>query len=344
MTNKEIAMKAMQELFVKRNKAALDNYWTDPYVQHNPNMLNGLDGIRGALPYLPEKFIYEPGIVIAENDIVMAHSRVEGWGDVPQIIVDVFRIKDGKIIEHWDVIQPEVIAAESKNGNPMTSFHIAKYNMNSITLPGNKFLATAPPLSIELSFGLDNTVTFVVTNGAGLVPDGHIETLPVQPVEVRKNIFFLGWTENSGATVTHLEDYNRELLYTHITMPDGTFIVIKGTITPLTTASIMINKPEIKATLAGKIIRQTYDDVTRTLSFTSNEEVEINTFSRNTDQQLRTVNASITAVTNDCFLISWQEEDKTSVVQVIDLALGTSIENRTPAKGALITQKGTITW
>jgi len=53
MTNKEIAMKAMQELFVKRNENALDKYWSDPYIQHNASMESGLDGIRKTLPYLP---------------------------------------------------------------------------------------------------------------------------------------------------------------------------------------------------------------------------------------------------------------------------------------------------
>lgn len=93
MTNKEIAMKAMQELFVKRNNNALNQYWKEPYVQHNPNMASGLDGIRSALPYVPDNFSYEPGIVVSEGNIVMAHSRVIGWGPVPQILLDRYSTK-----------------------------------------------------------------------------------------------------------------------------------------------------------------------------------------------------------------------------------------------------------
>ena len=124
MKNKEIAIKAMQELFVKRDHSALERYWAEPYTQHNPNMIDGLDGIRASLPYLPENFIYDTGLLIEEGNIVMAHSRVVGWGPVPQIIVDIFRFENGKIVEHWDVIQEEVTAENSKNGNAMTSTRI----------------------------------------------------------------------------------------------------------------------------------------------------------------------------------------------------------------------------
>lgn len=343
MTNKEIAMKAMQELFVKRNQTAIDQYWTEPYIQHNPNMINGLEGIRTALPYIPENFTYEPGIVIAEGNLVAAHSRVIGWGPVPQIIVDIFRIENGKIIEHWDVIQEEVEASASKNGNPMTSYNISKFNMKSLTLPGNKFLASVHPLAIELSFGLDNTVTFIVTKGAGLVPDGHSETLPVNPIEVRKNIFFLGWTEKSGATVTHLEDYNRETLYTHITMPDGTFMVIPGKLKPLTTPSVLTDVPIINDKLIGKTIKQRFDDLSLTVTFKENNSADIEPgYGSLLGKSPQTVSALVTPISGDSFLVSWQDVNKTTVVQFVDLQKNQILCNVTTKGGALIQKNGVI--
>lgn len=338
-------MKAMQELFVKRNSAAIEQYWTEPYIQHNPNMTNGLEGIKAALPYLPEKFVYQPGIVVAEGNIVVAHSRVEGWGDVPQIIVDIFRLEDGKIIEHWDVIQPEITAGESLNGNPMTSFHVSRYNMNSISLQGNKFIAKVAPLNIELVFGTDNTLTFTVTHGAGLVPDGHTETLVVMPYEIRRNVFFLGWTERSGATVTHLEDYNREILYTHITMPDQSFLVLEGEIKPLTTPSVFSGNIDVDAKLNGKIIEQEYDDFRISVSFIAEGKAELIPQSGTilgADTQI--VDVAVTPVGADCFLLSWQDKSKITVVQILDFATGECLCNITFPNQPLLLRRGRLSY
>jgi predicted SnoaL-like aldol condensation-catalyzing enzyme len=57
--------------------------------------------------------------MIAEGDLVVAHSRVLGWAPTPVVIADIFRIEDGRIAEHWDVVQEEVPAKDSVNGNPM---------------------------------------------------------------------------------------------------------------------------------------------------------------------------------------------------------------------------------
>jgi len=60
-------------------------------------------------------------MVIAEGDLVMVHGRYVGWGPKPLVAVDIFKVKDGKVVEHWDVMQEEVPAAQSANGNSMLS-------------------------------------------------------------------------------------------------------------------------------------------------------------------------------------------------------------------------------
>jgi predicted SnoaL-like aldol condensation-catalyzing enzyme len=56
--------------------------------------------------------------------IQQASRRYLGWGPKPMVAVDIFRIANGKIAEHWDVMQEEVPAAQSANGNSMlTSEH-----------------------------------------------------------------------------------------------------------------------------------------------------------------------------------------------------------------------------
>jgi predicted SnoaL-like aldol condensation-catalyzing enzyme len=64
-------------------------------------------------------FKYEPGMAVAEGDLVMVHGRYTGWGPKPMVAVDIFRIADGRVVEHWDVMQQEVPASETASGNPM---------------------------------------------------------------------------------------------------------------------------------------------------------------------------------------------------------------------------------
>ncbi|GAA4564089.1 nuclear transport factor 2 family protein [Planotetraspora kaengkrachanensis] len=118
MGNKDIVLTAMHELFHQKDLTALDRYWGEPYVQHNPTMPNGLDGLRAIVPNL-DGFSWEPARVVEDGDLVITHSRVHGWAEHPVVIADIFRLENGRIVEHWDVVQAEVPAESSANGNPM---------------------------------------------------------------------------------------------------------------------------------------------------------------------------------------------------------------------------------
>ncbi|RAV29009.1 MULTISPECIES: nuclear transport factor 2 family protein [Sinomicrobium] len=122
MTNKELVLKAMNELFHEKDNTAIERYWHESYQQHNPSMISGHEGLRNLLTVLDADFKWQPGIIVEENDIVITHSLTNGWGPKPVIVVDIFRIEDGKIAEHWDVVQEEVPVSKSANGNAMTSF------------------------------------------------------------------------------------------------------------------------------------------------------------------------------------------------------------------------------
>lgn len=122
MTNKEIVLKAMDEFFHQRDVSALNKYWQESYLQHNPSMINGHEGLKNILGILDKDFKWNPGIIVDQGDIVVTHSLVRGWGPVPVIVADIFRLEDGKIAEHWDVVQEEVPASKSASGNAMTSF------------------------------------------------------------------------------------------------------------------------------------------------------------------------------------------------------------------------------
>jgi predicted SnoaL-like aldol condensation-catalyzing enzyme len=116
--NKEIVLRAMKELFEDGDVSALDRFWKDPYIQHNPTMKGGLAEIRAIVPTL-QGFRWTPARVVAEGDLVMAHSRVLGWAAHPVIIADIFRLEGGRIVEHWDVVQDEVSATSTASGTAM---------------------------------------------------------------------------------------------------------------------------------------------------------------------------------------------------------------------------------
>jgi hypothetical protein len=92
----------------------------------NPSILDGPGPIPGLIASLGKDFSYEPGMALAEGDLVMVHGRYVGWGRKPMIAVDIFRVADGKVAEHWDVMQEEVPAAATASGNPMFSSAAAK--------------------------------------------------------------------------------------------------------------------------------------------------------------------------------------------------------------------------
>ena len=119
MTNKELVKAAMTEIFVNRDLSALDRYWDPSYIQHNPQMPSGLVFFKKMIPSLKPEFRYEPGLVIEDGEFVMIHGRYFGWGDQPMIGADIFRVINGKLVEHWDVIQAEVPAEKTVNGNSM---------------------------------------------------------------------------------------------------------------------------------------------------------------------------------------------------------------------------------
>lgn len=110
--NKALVLDAMTSLFQRRDASAVERLYTLGYIQHNPNIPQGRDALQALVAGLSPEVYYEPGLMIAEEDFVAIHGRIRGWADVPQVVVDLFRIEGGKLAEHWDVLQNEVPAAE----------------------------------------------------------------------------------------------------------------------------------------------------------------------------------------------------------------------------------------
>jgi predicted SnoaL-like aldol condensation-catalyzing enzyme len=117
-TNKEVALKVLKGAFIERDVTVVGRYFSPDYVQHNPVIPSGSKAIANLIPTLKD-LSYEIGMVVAEGDLVMVHGRYVGWGPKPLVAVDIFKVKDGKVVEHWDVMQEEVPASATVSGNPM---------------------------------------------------------------------------------------------------------------------------------------------------------------------------------------------------------------------------------
>ncbi|MBF5002939.1 nuclear transport factor 2 family protein [Diaphorobacter caeni] len=119
--NKASAMAFYNEFFNQHDLSAADRYIGDTYIQHNPRVANGREAFKSTFAQI---FKQNPGRrstiarAVAEGDLVMLHVHtVTGPGDRGSAIVDIFRFDaNGKIVEHWDVIQPVPDKTASGNG------------------------------------------------------------------------------------------------------------------------------------------------------------------------------------------------------------------------------------
>ncbi|MDD1518068.1 ester cyclase [Bradyrhizobium sp. DASA03005] len=96
-------------------------YVGNRYVQHNPTAPDGPDGFRKFIGFLREKFPNSRSEIkrsFAEGDFVILHVHsVREPGTRGRAIVDIFKLENGKIVEHWDVVQE--IPENPANGNTM---------------------------------------------------------------------------------------------------------------------------------------------------------------------------------------------------------------------------------
>jgi predicted SnoaL-like aldol condensation-catalyzing enzyme len=118
--NKALVLAAFETLFNKRDYAAAEKYWSPNYIQHSAHIEPGRDGLFNLIRNTPDTLRYEHQLIVAEGDYVIVHGRFTGYGrPVAWIAVDIVRIENGRLAEHWDVLQDEATKAESKSGLPM---------------------------------------------------------------------------------------------------------------------------------------------------------------------------------------------------------------------------------
>jgi predicted SnoaL-like aldol condensation-catalyzing enzyme len=118
--NKALVLEAFDALFNRRDYNAAERFWSDRYIQHSGHISPGRNGLFNLIRTLPDTLKYENQLIVGEGDYVIAHGRFSGMGrPAAWVAADIVRIEDGKLAEHWDVLQDEATKAQSLSGLPM---------------------------------------------------------------------------------------------------------------------------------------------------------------------------------------------------------------------------------
>ena len=117
--NKAFVLEAFETLTNRHDFAAAQRFWSPDYIQHSTHIPPGRNGLFNLVKASPNRR-YENALTIANGDYVMLHGRLSTTGSqANRIAVDIVRLEDGLIAEHWDVVQDEATADESKSGLTM---------------------------------------------------------------------------------------------------------------------------------------------------------------------------------------------------------------------------------
>lgn len=119
--NKALVLAFYDAAFGKLDAEQAATYLAPGYIQHNPEVANGVTPLQDYVRWIRANNPQSRASikrVMADGDLVMLHVHSQDKpGERGVAVVDIFRVADGKIAEHWDVIQP--VPAQDANGNGM---------------------------------------------------------------------------------------------------------------------------------------------------------------------------------------------------------------------------------
>lgn len=118
--NKKVVFDFYDKALNQKDFDAAAKYFGPRYIQHNPGAPDGIEGFKAFIAMRKEKFPNARSDIkraFAEGDFVILHVHsVREPGERGVAIVDIFRLKDGKVVEHWDVVQPIPEKLANNNG------------------------------------------------------------------------------------------------------------------------------------------------------------------------------------------------------------------------------------
>lgn len=116
--NKQLAITAYQRIFGDLDITGVDEYLSNDFIQHNPTLPDGPDGVKAVVQMLtsqgvpPQKVAFKH--VVAEGDLVILHSRTEMAGKEWRFI-DIYHVENNKLVEHWDAMMQMPDAPANNN-------------------------------------------------------------------------------------------------------------------------------------------------------------------------------------------------------------------------------------
>jgi predicted SnoaL-like aldol condensation-catalyzing enzyme len=119
--NKKIVIDFYDKAINQKDFEAASEHLGDTYIQHNPLAADGPEGLKAFLEYAKANladYRTEFKRVLADGNFVVVHAHARANPeDRGTAVMDIFRVENGKVVEHWDVAQP--IPEESNNDNGM---------------------------------------------------------------------------------------------------------------------------------------------------------------------------------------------------------------------------------
>ena len=113
-------LEAFETLLNRKEFVAAEKFWPPNHIQHSSHIPPGRDGLFGLVKSTPPELKYENSLSWRKATWLILHGRFNGIGRPANwIVVDIVRIENGLLAEHWDVIQDEATEEQSKSKAPM---------------------------------------------------------------------------------------------------------------------------------------------------------------------------------------------------------------------------------
>lgn len=105
--NKALVLKAHNMLFSDKDIKALELYFSPDFIEHSPLVTDGIPGLKELVASCPDMDYKVSRVIGDDNGLVALHGRFVGLDENPLVGFDIYRVENGKIVEHWDGLVAE---------------------------------------------------------------------------------------------------------------------------------------------------------------------------------------------------------------------------------------------